>query len=285
MAAWGVHDLVNEQMASEVRAHVAEQGGDVRRATLVAFGGAGPVHADGLARKLRVARLLVPLRAGIAPTLGFLVAPVAFDVVRSLKIPLESIRPGEVDAIFASMADEALSIMRNAAPSAEVELSRSVDICYHRQGYGLTIPLPDSSFDGLLAGDLVDRFGEAYRERYGYAYADQALELLVLRLRASTEAGTLSLRRLPDAEKSAAVAVKGRRPAYSASNHGFVDHTVYEREELVTGAVVHGPAIVEERESTLIIGDGGRAIVDAYGNLIVDLPIGGQSTNGANAGH
>lgn len=283
LAAWGVHDLVNEQMASEVRAHVAERGGEVRRATLVAFGGAGPVHADGLARKLRVPRLLVPLRAGVAPTLGFLVAPISFDVVRSLKVPLASVQQGEVDALFASMAAEAESMMRQAAPSAEVELSRSVDMCYLRQGYGLAIPLPDLTFERFRAGELVDRFSEAYRQRYGYAYADQTLELLGLRLRASTKTGTLSLRRLPACGQSAAAALKGRRPAFSGLDRRFVEHAVYERQALAVSALVLGPAIVEERESTLVIGRGAQATVDDYGNLLVEVPVGGRPPDGVGA--
>jgi N-methylhydantoinase A len=280
LAAWGVHDLVNEQMASAVRAHVAERGGDVGRAILVAFGGAGPVHADGLARKLRVPRLLVPLRAGVAPTLGFLVAPVAFDVVRSVKVPLASADPAEMDRILTSMAAEAEAVMREADRSGDAELSRAVDMCFLGQGFGLTVPIGNGPFESERDGDLAERFVEAYRERYGYAYADQVPEILAARVRLSTRHGSLQLPRLRAGEATALDARKGRRLAFSGPQRRFVDFDVYDRPRLTPGSTFVGPAIVEERESTLVIGRGAVASVDEYGNILVDLPSSGRGGQG-----
>ncbi len=140
-AAWGIHEVVDENMASAIRMYVAEKGGDLAHATLVAFGGAGPVHADGLARKLGVPRLVVPLGAGVFSALGFLVAPVSFEVSRTRPLRLAQADPPRLGALFEALEREAAAVVAEAAPGAPIRFARAVDVCYHGQGHQLRVAL------------------------------------------------------------------------------------------------------------------------------------------------
>ena len=134
-AAWTVHDVVNETMGAAVRMHVTERGGNPRQATLVAFGGAGPLHACHLAVKLRVGRVMVPLRAGVLSALGLLVAPPAYDIVRTHKVPLDELDAASTGALIDEMADSIASLLGRLDTEGELRFARGVDVGYIDQSY------------------------------------------------------------------------------------------------------------------------------------------------------
>ena len=136
-AAWTVHDVVNETMAGAVRMHVTERGGNPRQATLVAFGGAGPLHACHLAAKLRVGRVMVPLRAGVLSALGLLIAPPAYDIVRTHKVPLQELDAASTGALIEEMAESIASLLTGLDSEGELRFARGVDIG-GRKGSGLS---------------------------------------------------------------------------------------------------------------------------------------------------
>lgn len=268
-AAWGIHGIVTENMASAIRIHMAEKGVDPSQFTIVAFGGGGPIHAFALASKLGVQRVLIPPGAGIASAFGLLVSPISFDLVRTHRVAIDDMDSDRIEVLFAEMAAEATGLVTKAETAGAVTLMRSLDLCYLGQGHHVNVPLQNPT--GMPSRDEIrKRFEEVYLQLYGRVYPDMGVQLMNLRLVAESAAGSLELRRL-EGGGSAESARKGQRQAYSGRTGGYVLHSVYDRYKLGPGATLRGPAIVEERESTVIVDIGGRVEVDAYGTLVMTL--------------
>jgi N-methylhydantoinase A len=229
-AAWTVHDVVNETMAAAVRMHVTERGGNPERATIFAFGGAGPVHAYHVAATLGVREVIVPLRAGVLSALGLVVAPVAYDAVRTQRAPLARLDPGAIDAAFRQMAEDVARTLRTADPDGAVAFARAVDVGYIGQGYQVTIAVDDSPAS-LGREALWRRFAEVYREKYGYFYDDVAAEVVNLRLSGRLVEAPVTLEPLP-VVPGAVPSPKDERPAFSARERRLRPFAVYDRAEL-----------------------------------------------------
>ncbi len=274
--AWTVHDVVNEAMATAVAMHVVERGGDPTRATLVAFGGAGPVHAYHLALKLGIQRILVPLRAGVLSALGLLIAAPAFDVVRTYKVHLAEVDPMAIEVQFCEMAADISQMLHQVEPDSTIELSRAVDVCYIGQGYQVTVAIGDTTPASIGREGLWSRFAEVYREKYGYFYDDVPAEVVNLRLSGRIVGRQFTLQPLEMTGGEARARRKGERPAFSPHHQGMISHTVYDRSSLRPGMHLAGPSIIEEPESTTVVDAGGIVEVDAYGSL--NITAGGGTT-------
>jgi len=270
-AVWGIHDLINETMAAAAKTHIAERGGNPQLVTMVAFGGAGPVHAFGLARRLGASRLVVPPNAGVGSALGFFTAPRAFDLVRSHKVPFASADFGKLEALFRELEAEGERTLRKAGAEDPVSFSRCVEARFIGQGSETSLPVPERDFASLDAESLRRRFDQIYERLYGRTYPDAPVEFVNFCVRASLPVKLLALPKLTGKGR-AADAVKGERKAYSGSARAFVAHTVYDRYKLAPGAEIAGPAIFEERESTVIVGESARVRVDEFGFLWITLP-------------
>lgn len=271
-AAWGIHDLINETMAAAAKTHIAERGGNARRVTIAGFGGAGPVHMYGLARKLGAPCLLVPPNAGVGSALGFFTAPRAFDVVRSHKIPLLDADFAALEGIFHGLEAAAATALQSSGATSVVNFDRSVDVRFVGQGSETTLQLPTVDFSTLTPQAVRSRFDTLYAKLYGRTYPDCAVEFVSFRVRASLPVTLLELpklRRLANA--TAAGAIKGQRPAFCPLAGAMILHTVYDRYLLAPGVQLSGPAIIEERESTVVVGARGQVRVDDFGFLWIDL--------------
>ena len=271
-AAWGIHDLINETMAAAAKTHIAERGGNARRVTIAGFGGAGPVHMYGLARKLGAPCLLVPPNAGVGSALGFFTAPRAFDVVRSHKTPLLDADFAALEGIFHGLEAAAATALQSSGATSVVNFDRSVDVRFVGQGSETTLQLPTVDFSTLTPQAVRSRFDTLYAKLYGRTYPDCAVEFVSFRVRASLPVTLLELpklRRLADA--TAAGAIKGQRPAFCPLAGAMILHTVYDRYLLAPGVQLSGPAIIEERESTVVVGARGQVRVDDFGFLWIDL--------------
>jgi N-methylhydantoinase A len=272
-AAAGIVEVVNENMANMIRVHAAERGVDVRAHTMIAFGGSGPVHAYEVARKLGVGRLVLPPGAGVTSSIGLLGAPPAFDLVRSDVRRLEGLDPARVAALLTAMEVEARELLREAGVAdADVVLERSGDFRYVGQGYEVRVPLLADGTREHLPGALLGAFETEYRRLYHRLTPGASVEVLNWRLRARGP------RPGPAAPPPPAItngrleaALKGTRPAYFREAGGFVDCPVYDRYRLAPGHRLAGPAIVEERESTAVLGPRARVEVDGALNLAVTL--------------
>lgn len=260
-AAWGIHEVVNANMAASVRMYIAERGGDLSRTGLIAFGGAGPVHADGVARKLGVKRLLIPREAGVFSALGFLVAPVSYEVSRSFVADLGTLDAATFESLASELAEEARAVVAAAQPGAQVVFTRHADCCYAGQGATVRVEAAD-------AASLPQRFSERYAELFGYAYDDLAVQLVTLRVTATASGRVPNLRL---GFQGSAPELKGVRPAYAASARKLIEHQVYAMGKLPDGTQLEGPLIIEDDSSTLIVGPGAVLRVDGGGFLEVTL--------------
>jgi len=265
--ALGISRIVDETMAAATRMHLAEKGRDPRRYTLVAFGGAGPVHACNLARLLKMRRVVVPLGAGVASALGFLVAPPATDAVRSLVTRLERLDHVAINALYASMRTQCDALLLEAgAVAGEITYQPVAEMRHVGQGFEIPVPLPglELSADDLPA--IRAAFFDSYQERFGRVIEDAPIEALTWRLAASALPIDISLRR----EAAQTPAARGHR-AVRFENHGEVQAAVFDRYAMAPGTSFTGPALVEERESTCVVPPGAACHIDEHMNLVIDL--------------
>jgi N-methylhydantoinase A len=269
-AAWGIHQLVNEGMASAARVHAIERGKDPRSLPLFAFGGAGPGHGFGVARVLHSPRLIVPFGAGVTSAFGFLTAPLAFDFVRSFVAQLDVVDWQHVNAILDDVTAQGETILaRSGVDAADREYLRQADVRYVGQGHEIRIDLPRGALGPGSLPALRETFEAVYRSLFGRTGPDVALEAVSWRVIASGPRPSVKLS--TPAAGGAADARKGERLVYFPEwqEHRLVP--VYDRYVLAPGTCFDGPAIVEERESTTVIGPGARVDVDATRNLNVAL--------------
>jgi N-methylhydantoinase A len=270
-AVWGIHDLINETMAAAAKTHIAEKGGNPRVVTVSAFGGAGPVHAYGLAKKLGAPRLLVPPNAGVGSALGFFTAPRAFDLVRSHKVSLDGADFDEIENIFKEMEAEGAKTLQKSGSGEEITFERSVDTRFVGQGSETNIAIPEGDFRQVKRDEVRRRFDSLYKRLYGRTYPESPVEFINFKVRAGLPERLLKLPKAEIGKGTLDAAVKGTREAYSGIARAFIPYTVYDRYRLFPGASFHGPAIIEERESTVIVGEDASISVDEYGFLWIDL--------------
>ena len=269
-AAWGVHQLVNEGMAGAARVHAIERGKDPRALPLFAFGGAGPSHGFGVARILHSPRLIVPFGAGVTSTVGFLTAPLAFDFVRSFVSQLDTIDWDHVNALLADMVAQGDAILARSGIAAEDRrVTRQADVRYAGQGHEIRIDLPDGVLGPHSMPAITSRFEQVYRALFGRTGPDVPLEGVSWRLLSSGPKPDVKLRATSQVQTSEAL--KGNRGVYFPEWDEHRPVPVYDRYVLVSGASLRGPAVIEERESTTIIGPGASIEVDDTRNLSVWL--------------
>ena len=271
-AIWGIHDVINETMAAAAKTHIAEKGGNPKIVTIAAFGGAGPVHAYGLAGKLGAPRLIVPPNAGVGSALGFFTAPRAFDVLRSHKVPLAKAPFDEIEKIFKELEVESGQILKKDTSEERIKFERSIDMRFVGQGSEINVSVAATDFREFKKEEIRAIFDEAYKRLYGRTYPDSEVEFINFKVRASLPEKLLRLPKLTTENgKSLKDAIKGQRMAYSPIVRDFIPYTVYDRYKLFPEAQFHGPAIIEEKESTLIVGEDGQVRSDEFGFLWIDV--------------
>jgi N-methylhydantoinase A len=272
VAAWGIHQIANENMANAARVHALERGKDPHRFPLFAFGGAGPVHAYRIALSLGAPALLVPLGAGVISAVGFLSAPLAFDFVRSWRGQLSALDWQKANTLLAEMEAEGQALLEaSGVAHAAISHRREADMRYVGQGHEIRVTLPAGALDAAHVSTLVTAFEALYRELYERLGPPVPIEILNWRVVSSGPRPDLKLYITASAGGDARSALKGQRPAYFPETHGFIATPIYDRYRLAPGVMLDGPAIVEERESTTIVGLGARCRVDEQWNLVVVL--------------
>jgi len=269
-AAAGIVGLANEHMASAARLHVAERGRDAQQYTLVAFGGAGPVHAFGVARILRVPRLLYPRGAGNLSALGFLVSPASLTTVRTYVGPLNAIDPSRVETLVQDMEAEAYGIIgQTGVARADISFRLSVEMRYVGQGYEIEIPLTKADLDTRDHARLVALFEDAYERQFGMRLPGVVVEAINWRLAARGPIPKVPAQGAQQPGQPPGDARIGQRPIYIPETRSFETAGVYDGYRLVPGESFSGPAVVEERESTFAINGRAAISVDEFGNVIV----------------
>jgi len=270
-AAFGIHDLINETMAAAAKTHIAEKGGNPNIVTISAFGGAGPVHAYGLAKKIGAPRILVPPLAGVGSALGFFTAPVAFDLTRSHRVTLDGADFDEIERLFNELEDEGTAILQQAGQDAQILFERTLMMRFVGQGAETDLMIANKPFVEWDQSQIRELFDDAYQKLYGRTYPDTPVEFVTFKVRASLPQREFRIPPLPQTEGQLADCIKGERQAFSLIRKEFIPFTVYDRLSLFPGAAMAGPAIIEEKESTIVVGEDARAGVDEFGFVWIDM--------------
>jgi N-methylhydantoinase A len=269
--AWGIYQIVNENMANAARAHLGERGKDPRRLPIYAFGGAGPVHGYRVAEILRLPTLISPFGAGVGSTFGLLAAPLAFDFVRSAYSRLDQTDWRFANGLLDEMAGEGRRILVSSGLAANaISYQRTADMRYVGQGHEVSVMLPDGALGLEHLTPIANAFEETYRALYGRKGPDVPLEVINWRVVASGPRPAMNFKLSRDTANHTDTR-KASRSAYFPEHGRYVDTAVYNRYALTPEMKFDGPAIVEERESTLIVGVGGHARVDERLNVIVEV--------------
>jgi N-methylhydantoinase A len=265
--ALAIGEIVTENMANAARVHAMELGKTVERYTLIAFGGAAPLHAARLAEKLGLDRVIIPASASVGSALGFLAAPIAFQAVRSWYQFVPALDTAAANRLLGEMEKQATEVVRTAAARAALTTTRIAYMRYAGQGHEIAVTLPAGKLGPGSIGSLTRRFDEAYRSLYGRIIPGMGIEIMSWSVTVSTR-----VKRAPQARSVA------RRSARPAARRKVFDPTlarwrvvpVYERSALAPGSRVRGPALISEDQTTVFVTAGFDATVNNLAYIVLD---------------
>lgn len=267
----GILDIVAANMAKAIRVISVQRGYDPREYTLVAFGGAGPVHAARLARELGMTRILIPRTPGVLCALGLLMTDLRTDFSSTAMLRLDAAEPQKVGTIYDKLSVQASAWFdREKIAAAARKIERTVDVRFVGQNYELAVELPEGPLTADTFAVVRQRFLDTHRQLYGFAAEHEPIQLVTFRLAASGLVTKADFRAQPLASADASAAVSGSREVWMVEAGGFVPTTLYDRALLKHGNLVTGPAIVDQMDSTTVVPPGMTATVDAYLNLILE---------------
>ncbi len=264
-AALGISEMVDENMANAARVHAIESGKDLRSRTLIAFGGAAPLHAARVAEKLGISRVLVPVNAGVGSAVGLLRAPVAYETVRGRLMRLGSFEAASVNRLFAEMRAEAEAIVRRGAPAAKLVEQRSAFMRYRGQGHEIAVELPVRDLTAADRSTIRELFEAVYRRLYSRPIPGVEIEILswVGAVRAPAE-GQLGA---PTRERASKPKPASRRPIFDPHTGEFEEVDIYRRPDLAPGARISGPAVIAEDETSTVVSPLFDARIDRFGYI------------------
>ena len=268
--ALGIVEIANSAMVGALRRVSVQRGYDPREFVLVAFGGAGPVHANRLASELEMPKVLVPMSPGTTSAMGLLVTDIKHDYSVALIQQADQLDISVANAQFQRMSSEGhAALSREGVTDEATRFVKQADMRYVGQSYELTIPLPEADLDSTALDGILAQFHQEHERSYGFKAEDEPVEFVALRLSAVGVIPKPQLRKIESGDDASTSPIKETRPVYFAETDGPVDCPVYDRYKLASGHKITGPAIIEEADSTTVIHPGYRAIVDEYGNLFL----------------
>ena len=271
-AALGVHRVVNENMANAARVHILEKGQDPRHYTMMAFGGAGPVHAFHVAQRLNLKQLMAPVGAGVASAIGFLVSPVAVESVRSHVDKLSSMDWGQVNTFLSELESDGREFLaKSGIQDADVTVVRQSDMRYLGQGFEIKVSIPNETLSQNTIAEIEENFSEVYKMLYSRTIDDVPIESVTWRVLTKGPSPEIRLQQMFDAGNHDTL--KGHRNVRFAELDCAVECPVYSRYGLTIGDKMSGPAIIEEKESTFVIGPNSSFFVDEQMNIVVDMDV------------
>ena len=268
LAAYGITEIVDETMANAARVHAVEQGQSAADHTLIAFGGAAPLHVCRLADKLAIQRIIIPLDAGVGSAIGFLKAPVAYEVVRSRNMRLNDFDPTLANQLMDEMCAEAMVVVEAGAPRSELQVRRGAFMRYAGQGHEVFVPLPERALVAADRDALQIAYNREYETLFQRTIPDAEVEVLTWAVSVATESDrppkmpAPPIRSVPDAI--------GKRSLVDPDTSERVEVPLYWRDDLALGAAFEGPAVVAELETSTFVGGRYHARVAANGYLVIE---------------
>ena len=267
-AAAGIGEIVEENMASAARVHAIERGKVPERCAMIAFGGAGPLHAARLAERLGMRRVLVPVDASVGSAIGFLRAPVAFEVVRSLALLENDFDFSRVNKLLGQMEGEATRIVKPGALDSKLSTYRSVEMRYLGQGHEISIALPARALKAVDVKTLRAQYEARYEAQFGLRISDVPVEFLTWSVNVSTAAKKAENRKTT--MKKSKTKANGKQTVFDPDSGKSRPVPAYRRAELAPGASLAGPALVVEAQTTTLVPRGWRCRVTAPGHLFLE---------------
>ena len=268
VAALGVGEMVGENMASAARVHAIEIGATLGERTMIAFGGAAPLHAARLAEKLDMDRILIPTAAAVGSAVGFLRAPVAYEVVRSAYQVVSAFNPDTANRVLEEMRDEAAAIVARGAPGAPTREHRSAYMRYLGQGHEVVVPLPNRTWAREDTAIIREAFETAYETLYGRIIPKLDLEIVSWSVGVSAQPEAVAPVDLP--APAAAPPARGGRPVLDPGSGHVVEAALYRRADFTPGARIDGPALIVETDTTVVVSAAFTAAVDALGAIVLE---------------
>ncbi|MER2533691.1 MAG: hydantoinase/oxoprolinase family protein [Rhizobiaceae bacterium] len=265
-AARGIIEIVDEAMAGAARVHATERGRDIGEHTMIAFGGAAPLHAGHLAHKLKIDRFIIPRQAGVGSAVGFLQAPISYEIARTDWQTLADFDPARLNGVFAALSAQAFAVAGPASLGRPLVEHRMAAMRYVGQGYEIPVPLPTRDLHDDDVPMLADRFAKLYAAHFSRAMPDAPVEILTLSVNVTTEEEPVGGHGAGDPELHAA-APAGTRRVYDGATGALRDVQVFDRDSLAPGASIRGPAILVEAETTTILPAGFDAVIDRLGAI------------------
>ena len=272
--AVGVVEMVDENMANASRVHAIERGKVIGRHTMVAFGGGAPLHAGRLAQKLGIERVVIPRGAGVGSAIGFLLAPIAYEVVRSLAVDFREFDADAINSMLDEMREEATAVVRAGAPAAaRLAVTRIVELRYAGQGHDLRIALDDGPLTRDHGGLLKSRFEDRYRAVYGLTIDGLDIRSVSWSVTVATEAPPAVRAEMPEVRSPARS--ESSRNIHDSGLGEMVSCPVYSRFELAPGMEVTGPAIIAEDETSTFVPASFSAALNSFEYIVMDNRAGG----------
>jgi N-methylhydantoinase A len=267
-AAWGIHRIVNENMANAARVHIIEKGLDPRFFSMLGFGGAGPVHAFNVAKLMNAPQLIIPAGAGVLSALGFLVSPVATEEIASYVCSLDRIDWKKVNEMIADMQQKGFAFLQKAGiKNKDGKVSIVSDMRYTGQGHEITIAIPTGKLSEKSIAEIGQNFKVEYRLRYGRDIDNIPIESVTWRVLVSGPSPELIPTQAVIGKHTKAL--KGKRKVYWGN--GYEETPVYDRYSIEQNKKIKGPCIIEEFESTTVVGHNSTVRIDEYKNIVIDM--------------
>lgn len=268
-AAYGIGEIVDENMANAARVHAVERGVPISTRTLIAFGGAAPLHASRLAEKLGISKVVIPTGAGVGSAIGFLRAPAAYETVRSRYMRLDKFDPAAVNAMLRTMSDEATALARSAARGRPLEEQRGAYMRYAGQGHEIFVALPNREIAAGDAATFREVFEKEYRCLFERHIPGAAIEIMSWSVGVST--GRETRTRLGDTTLAGNAISNGSREVFDARLGKPVMAAIYDRDSMKPGVRIAGPAVVVEEGTSTLISSSFDAHLDTGGALVMTL--------------
>jgi len=266
-AAWGVAEMVDENMSNAAREHATERGKDVAGRVLIAFGGSAPVHAARIADKLGIDRILVPVAAGVGSAVGFLRAPVAYELARTAYQRLDRFLPALLNPILDEMSVEATRVVTLGAPGRDAFESRHAYMRYVGQGHEIPVPVPVRALEPDDGAGLRDAYETAYLAKYGRLV--DGVDIEVVSWIVTVTARVETPKEADSGERRRARASAKTRHFFDPDSGEQREVEVYQRDTLGTGAHIDGPAVIAESQTTTVVPAHFSAGVDRAGNIVL----------------
>jgi N-methylhydantoinase A len=266
--AVGAAEIVEENMANAARVHAIEQGKDIAKCTMIAFGGGAPLHACQLAEKLKVTKIIIPNGAGVGSAIGFLQAPLAYEITKTAAVNLDHFDASSVNELLKSMASAALAVVKPAAKNEKPQIHIVADCRYVGQGHEIQISIPTTPLTKADGPKLKALFEKTYKQIYGLNIPLQEVETITWSVTAATKPAKVASAK-PTPKRPSAKPLR-KRKIYDPAKSKMIDAPLYWRFDLKPGMQIKGPAIIAEHETSTIITSSFTAKINSQGFIVME---------------